>query len=64
MNRRKFLLACAGLAATPALAEMPYPKERLILTTMKNMKVGESITVTKISETEWRIYGDIGERIK
>lgn len=64
MNRRNFLLACAGLAATPALASIPYPKEKLILTTLKNMKIGESITVTKISDTEWRLTGDISERIK
>lgn len=64
MNRRNFLLACAGLTATPVLASMPYPKENLILATMKEMPIGGSITITKISESDWRIYGDIGERIK
>ena len=64
MNRRNFLLACAGLATTPVLAHELQPTDQLVYMTIKNMKIGETITITKVNETQWHIYGDIGERFK
>ena len=64
MNRRNFLLAAAGLAATPVLAHELQPTDNLVYMTIKNMKIGETVTITKVNETQWHIYGDIGERLK
>lgn len=69
MNKREFLkkMSAAGVATSipiTALADTPYPTEKLILNTLKNMKVGDSITVIKISEENWRLIGNLPDRIK
>ena len=66
MNRRNFLLATGGLITIPATvsSEEVYVMEKVIMETLRRMKVGDTIKVSKVGETTWALSGDIGERIK
>jgi len=63
MNKRKFLktMAAAGVAVgiSPLALAEEYSAEKHILNTLKRMPIGGTITVIKLSETDWRLIGDI-----
>lgn len=66
MNRRNFLLATGGLITIPVTAssEEVYVMEKVIMETLRRMKVGDTIKVSKVGETTWALSGDIGERFE